>query len=230
MKKNTKIIRLTENDLERMVRRIIKEDVDLDNGLLQKIKSLNPMKSKSKSGRIKYYDNNVELVAVKDKNVLMISGYYFLSDLGWRPTNWSISRPLDQEMLESFKALWNQHMPPVEIVRIFDHKPEELKGALITKPDFDKTSDELGQIFGEDYMSDDDLINDTYELLTDMGYEYVEDLYIQDLYEAAEVLEDELYDGNHGPHMNKEIEDLLTNIYEIIGYPDEAEDWDESEY
>jgi hypothetical protein len=50
------------------------------------------------------------------------------------------------------------------------------------------------------------------------------------LYEAAEVLEDELYDGDHGPNMNKEIEDLLTNIYEIIGYPDEAEDWDESEY
>ena len=61
-----------------------------------------------------------------------------------------------------------------------------------------------------------------------MCYEYVEDLYIQDLYEAAEVLEDELYDGDHGPNMNKEIEDLLTNIYEIIGYPDEAKD--ESEY
>ena len=74
------------------------------------------------------------------------------------------------------------------------------------------------------------LIDDTYDLLTTLGYEYVEDLYIQDLYEAAEVLEDELYDGDHGPHINKEIEDLLTNIYEIIGYPDEAEDWDESEY
>lgn len=80
------------------------------------------------------------------------------------------------------------------------------------------------KIIKEDSDKEADLINDTYELLTDMGYEYVEDLYIQDLYEAAEVLEDELYDGDHGPNMNKEIEDLLTNIYEIIGYPDEAKD------
>ena len=84
------------------------------------------------------------------------------------------------------------------------------------------------KIIKEGSDQESDLINATYDLMYDLGYEYVEDLYIQDLYEAAEVLEDELYDGNHGPHINKEIEDLLTNIYEIIGYPDEAKD--ESEY
>lgn len=186
-----KVIRLTEQDLERMVRRIIKEsdedtgeepretkydespyadeehphrstkgdesaddfmdDVDVDNGLLQKIKSLNPMKSKSKSNRIKYYNNNVELVAIKDKDMLMISGYYFLSDLGWRPTTWSISSPLNREMTESFKTLWNQHMSPVETVRIFDHKPEQLKGALVAKPNIDTTSDVFNQL---DYMDE----------------------------------------------------------------------------
>lgn len=134
-----KIIRLTENDLERMVLRIIKEDVDVDNGLLQKIKSLNPMKSKSKSNRIKYYNSNVELVAVKDKNTLMISGYYFLSDLGWKPATWLIPRPSDKEMTESFKVLWNQNMPPVETVRIFDQKPEQLMGVNIPKSDIDTT-------------------------------------------------------------------------------------------
>lgn len=191
--KNKKIIRLTEQDLEKMVRRIIKEDTNVDNSLLQKIKSLNPMKSKSKSSRIKYYNNNVELVAVKDKNVLTISGYYFLSDLGWRPTNWSISRPLDQKMTESFKALWNQNMPPVETVHIFNHKPEELKGALITKPDFDKTSDDLGQIFGEDYMSDGDYETSTpIKPITIHGktYKFVEDLPIRELGIGSYVIQD----------------------------------------
>jgi hypothetical protein len=44
------------------------------------------------------------------------------------------------------------------------------------------------RIIKEDSDKEADLINDAYELLTDMGYEYVEDLYIQDLYEDAEVL------------------------------------------
>jgi hypothetical protein len=104
---------------------------------------------------------------------------------------------------------------------------KNIKIVRLTENDLERM---VKKIIKEDSINENDLIDDTYDLLTTLGYEYVEDLYIQDLYEAAEVLEDELYDGEHGPNMNKEIEDLLTNIYEIIGYPDEAEDWDESEY
>ena len=174
MKKNTKIVRLTENDLERMVRRIIKES-DEQYPVGTRFKD-------TRSGKINVivnYDNR---------------GNVFMSD----------------ESIPGRKFQWSAD----ELTNMVD-------------------SGRTVKINEEDFMDDDkeaDLINDTYELLTDMGYEYVEDLYIQDLYEAAEILENELYDGNHGPHMNKEIEDLLTNIYEIIGYPDEAKDWDESEY
>ena len=104
---------------------------------------------------------------------------------------------------------------------------KNIKIVRLTENDLERM---IKRIIKEDSDKEADLINDTYDLLTTLGYEYVEDLYIQDLYEAAEVLEDELYDGEHGHNMNKEIEDLLTNIYEIIGYPDGAEDWDESEY
>lgn len=48
-----------------------------------------------------------------------------------------------------------------------------------------------------------------------------------DLAEAVGYLEDEMYDGNHGPIMTKKIEDLLTQIYEVIGWPDDGEFEDE---
>jgi hypothetical protein len=97
---------------------------------------------------------------------------------------------------------------------------KNIKIVRLTENDLERM---VKKIIKEDSINENDLIDDTYDLLTTLGYEYVEDLYIQDLYEAAEVLEDELYDGDHGPNMNKEIEDLLTNIYEIIGYPDGAD-------
>ena len=48
-----------------------------------------------------------------------------------------------------------------------------------------------------------------------------------DLAEAADYLDHEMYHGNHGRIMTKKIEDLLTQIYEVIGWPDgEFEDED----
>lgn len=93
----------------------------------------------------------------------------------------------------------------------------------LTENDLEKI---VKRIIKEDDSKEEDLINAAYELMYDLNHEDVE---ILDLQDAANILEDELYDGNHGSIMNKKIGDLLTNIYEIIGYPD-AEDWDESEY
>lgn len=137
-----KIIRLTENDLEKIVKRIIKESDD--SGLVNKIRSLTPIKSKSKSNRIKYYNAAAQLVAINHKNQLMISGHYFLKDLGWTPTIWNISRPNEKALLDQFKEVWNQVMnQSVGVVRIFDNDPDmtpdKMKGEMI-KSDIDTTS------------------------------------------------------------------------------------------
>jgi len=172
MKKNTKIIRLTENDLERMVRRIIKESDD---------ETSTPIKPITIHGKT----------------------YKFVEDLPTRELGIGGYTVQDG------------------IVMVDGETP--LQDWLTQDMDTN-----------EDYMSsEEDLIDATYNLMYDLGVEYVEDLYIQDLYEAAEILEDELYEGNHGLEdgqyiMDQKIEDLLTNIYEIIGYPD-AEEYESKE-
>jgi hypothetical protein len=189
MKKNTKIIRLTENDLERMVKKIIKES--------------------NNSGSIEDYFSKEELDEIKEKAARLLSPGFFED---YEVTNYISTVSGNDKNVERMLVDWLKS-----------------EGLEFYQPEYRSDTGYFDHMdVNEDYMSsEEDLINDTYELLTDMGYEYVEDLYIQDLYEAAEILENELYDGNHGPHINKEIEDLLTNIYEIIGYPDEAKDSDE---
>lgn len=165
MKKNTKIIRLTENDLERMVRRIIKESDD---------ETSTPIKPITIHGKTYKF---VEDLPIRELGI----GSYVIQD---------------------------------GIVMVDGETP--LQDWLTQDMDTN-----------EDYMSsEEDLINATYDLMYDLGYEYVEDLYIQDLQDAANILEDELYDGNHGPIMEEKIEDLLTQIEAIIGYSDydEGED------
>jgi len=81
----------------------------------------------------------------------------------------------------------------------------------------------------EDYMaypSEEGLLLKVYELADIMGHGEDSEMPVgdfSDLSEAADYLEDEMYDGNHGSVIEKKIHDLLTNIYEIIGYPDEEE-------
>jgi len=250
MKKNRKIIRLTENDLERMVKKIIKES--------------------NNSGSIEDYFSKEELDEIKEKAARLLSPQFFedyevtnyISTVSGNDKNvermlvdWLKSEGLEFYQPEYrsdtgyFDYMEDETSTPIKPVTIHgktykfveDLPIRELgigsyviQDGIVMVDGETPLQDWLDNVMGgmegeEDYMSsEEDLINDAYELLTDMGYEYVEDLYIQDLYEAAEVLENELYDGDHGPHMNKEIEDLLTNIYEIIGYPDEAKD--ESEY
>ena len=82
------------------------------------------------------------------------------------------------------------------------------------------------RVINERMESNEDLINATYNLMYDL-YEkdYADNLYIDDLFEAAKILEDELFLGDHGPLMDKKIEDLLSKIEGVIGYSDdEGED------
>lgn len=87
----------------------------------------------------------------------------------------------------------------------------------------------------EDYMaypSEEDLLLKVYELAEIMGHGEDSEMPVgdfSDLSEAAVYLEDEMYDGNHGSVIEKEIYNLLTQIYEIIGYPDE-EEYDDEEF
>lgn len=201
MKKNTKIIRLTENDLERMVKRIIKESNNF--------------------GSIEDYFSKEKLAEIKETAARLLSPQFFED---YEVTNYISTVSKNNKNVERMLVDWLKS----EGLEFYQPEYRSDTGYL-WKPDLDKTSDELGQIFGEDYMSsEEDLINAAYELMYDLDYEYVEDLYIQDLHEAAEILEDEMYDGNHGSIINKKIYDLLTQIYEIIGYPDE-EEYDEFE-
>jgi hypothetical protein len=80
------------------------------------------------------------------------------------------------------------------------------------------------KIIKEDSYQEDTLIQKTYDLLELLGYNYVEDFYIQSLEEAAEILEGEQY--QHSPILNQEVEDLLTEIYSVIGFPGDIEDDD----
>jgi len=83
----------------------------------------------------------------------------------------------------------------------------------------------------EDYMaypSEEDLLLKVYELAEIMGHGEDSEMPLgdfSDLSEAAVYLEDEMYDGNHGSIIEKEIHDLLTQIYDFlfISYPDEEE-------
>ena len=78
------------------------------------------------------------------------------------------------------------------------------------------------KIIAEGSFKEDTLIEKTYDLLELLGYNYVEDFYIQSLEEAAEILEAETY--QHGSILDGEIQNLLTEIYSIIGFPGEDED------
>ncbi len=81
------------------------------------------------------------------------------------------------------------------------------------------------KIIKESYSNQDLLlqVDDISEIL---GHEDMVGAF-SDLAEAVAYLEDEMYDGNHGPIMTKKIEDLLTQIYEVIGWPDDEEFEDE---
>jgi hypothetical protein len=85
------------------------------------------------------------------------------------------------------------------------------------------------KIITEGSFKEDTLIEKTYDLLELLGYDYVEDFYIQSLEEAAEILEVETY--QHGSILDGEIQNLLTEIYSIIGFPGEDEDeYNEEDY
>ena len=162
MKKNTKIIRLTENDLERMVRRIIKESDDYETST--------PIKPITIHGKTYKF---VEDLPIRELGI----GSYVIQD---------------------------------GIVMVDGETP--LQDWLTQDMD------------AEDYMSsEEDLINATYDLMYDLTDEDVE---ILDLQDAANILDEELYEGNHGPIMDQRIEDLLSRIEAIIGYSDydEGED------
>jgi len=78
------------------------------------------------------------------------------------------------------------------------------------------------RVINERMDSEEDLINATYDLMYDLTDEDIE---ILDLRDAANILDEELYEGNHGPVMDKKIEDLLSKIEGVIGYSDdEGED------
>lgn len=78
------------------------------------------------------------------------------------------------------------------------------------------------RVINERMESEEDLINATYDLMYDLSDE---DFEISNLNDAANILEKELYDGNHGSDMDYRIESLLTKIEDIIGYSDdEGED------
>ena len=183
-----KIIRLTEADIQRLVKKIIKES--------------------NNSGSIEDYFSKEELDEIKEKAARLLSPQFFED---YEVTNYISTVSGNDKNVERMLVDWLKS-----------------EGLEFYQPEYRSDTGYFDHMdVNEDYMSsEEDLINDTYELLTDMGYEYVEDLYIQDLYEAAEVLENELYDGNHGPIMEEKIEDLLTQIEAIIGYSDydEGED------
>lgn len=169
MKKNTKIIRLTENDLERMVRRIIKESDD-------DYETSTPIKPITIHGKTYKFVEDLptrelgigSYVVDNDKGIVLVDG----------------DTPLED---------W------------LDHVMGGVEGEEETE-DMD--------VPGEDYMSsEEDLINAAYELMYDLGDEDVE---ILDLRDAANILDEELYEGNHGPIMDQRIEDLLSQIEATI--------------
>ena len=127
MEKNKKVIRLTEQDLERLVRRIINEseyyessDVNqMINSFQEKIGSL---RSESVEGDMTYYFNpSNELVVIeKSPAELIVSGKYFFTEFGWEPTIWSISRSDEKYFLKYFKEVWEQQISRVNTIRVGD--------------------------------------------------------------------------------------------------------------
>ena len=81
------------------------------------------------------------------------------------------------------------------------------------------------KIIKESY-SDQELLLQVDDISEILGHEDMVGAF-SDLAEAADYLYDEMYDGNHGSIMTKKIEDLLTQIYEVIGWPDDEEFEDE---
>ena len=74
-------------------------------------------------------------------------------------------------------------------------------------------------------MTKEDLLLKVYELVEIMGHGKDSEIPVgdfSDLSEASDYLEDEIYNSNN-VMIEKEIYDLLTQIYEVIGYPDEEE-------
>jgi hypothetical protein len=110
-----------------------------------------------------------------------------------------------------------------EIIRLTENDLEKIVRRIIKENKF------------EDYMaypSEEGLLLKVYELADIMGHGEDSEMPVgdfSDLSEAAVYLEDEMYDGNHGSVIEKKIHDLLTQIYEIIGYPDEDEDEEDFE-
>ena len=113
-----------------------------------------------------------------------------------------------------------------EIIRLTENDLEKIVRRIIKENKF------------EDYMaypSEEGLLLKVYELAEIMGHGEDSEMPVgdfSDLSEAAVYLEDEMYDSNNAI-IEKEIYDLLTQIYEIIGYPDEdedEEDFDEDDF
>ena len=135
-------------------------------------------------------------------------------------------RNIDDEIKKLFNKLVNLK-ENMKIIRLTENDLEKIVRRIIKENKF------------EDYMaypSEEGLLLKVYELADIMGHGEDSEMPVgdfSDLSEAAVYLEDEMYDGNHGSVIEKKIHDLLTNIYEIIGYPDEEfedDDFDEEDY
>jgi hypothetical protein len=129
-------------------------------------------------------------------------------------------RNIDDEIKKLFNKLVNlkeNYMKNKKVIRLTENDLEKIVRRIIKENKF------------EDYMaypSEEGLLLKVYELAEIMGHGKDSEIPVgdfSDLSEAAVYLEDEMYDGNHGSIIEKEIYDLLTQIYEIIGYPDEEE-------
>jgi hypothetical protein len=173
--KNKKVIRLSENDLEKIVRRIINEaEVDMYGKVCKKCK-------KGKYRETSHMDD--------------LEGVLHCDKCGEETERYL------NEATNTFAAA------ALELVNIAE--PMVKGGGYV-----------------DDMRSEEDLLLKVYELAEIMGHGEDSEMPLgdfSDLSEAAVYLEDEMYDGNHGSIIEKEIHDLLTQIYEIIGYPDEEE-------
>ena len=249
MKKNTKIIRLTENDLERMVRRIIKESDDYETST--------PIKPITIHGKTYKFVEDLPIrelgigsYVIQD-GIVMVDGETPLQD--WLTQDMDAEDYMSEDerkviktsqLVNQFYDLLEQDLgySQEEVDEIFQEVGDEPEmiieflsdllsaghGQMIDKQIIDLMSKlaPMADAFrdDEDYMSsEEDLINATYDLMYDLGDEDVE---ILDLQDAANILDEELYEGNHGPIMDQRIEDLLSQIEAIIGYSDydEGED------
>ncbi len=181
MKKNTKIIRLTENDIQNLVQKIIKES--------------------NNSGSIEDYFSKEELAEIKEKATRLLSPGFFED---YEVTNYISTVSGNDKKVERMLVDWLKS-----------------KGLEFYQPEY---RSDTGYF---DYMADDqELLLQVDDISEMLGHEDMVGTF-SDLADAVGYLEDEMYNGNHGPIMTKKIEDLLTQIYEVIGWPDDGEFEDE---